>query len=46
LVPVTASVGVANLHGAEDTLEKLLKRADQALYTAKNEGRNRVIIAA
>jgi two-component system, cell cycle response regulator len=46
LVPVTASVGVANLQGAEDTLEKLLKRADQALYTAKNEGRNRVIIAA
>jgi two-component system, cell cycle response regulator len=46
LVPVTASVGVANLQGPEDTLEKLLKRADQALYTAKNEGRNRVIIAA
>ncbi len=46
LVPVTASVGVANLQGPDDTLEKLLKRADQALYTAKNEGRNRVIIAA
>lgn len=46
LVPVTASVGVANLQGPEDTLEKLLKRADLALYAAKNEGRNRVIIAA
>jgi two-component system, cell cycle response regulator len=46
LVPVTASVGVANLQGPDDTLERLLKRADQALYTAKNEGRNRVIIAA
>jgi two-component system, cell cycle response regulator len=46
LVPVTASVGVSNLQGADDTLEKLLKRADQALYTAKREGRNRVVIAA
>jgi two-component system, cell cycle response regulator len=46
LVPVTASVGVANLQGSDDTLEKLLKRADQALYTAKREGRNRVVIAA
>jgi two-component system, cell cycle response regulator len=46
LVPVTVSVGVASLNGAEDTLDKLLKRADQALYTAKREGRNRVVIAA
>jgi two-component system, cell cycle response regulator len=46
LVPVTVSVGVASLDGADDTLEKLLKRADQALYTAKREGRNRVIVAA
>jgi two-component system cell cycle response regulator len=45
-VPVTASVGVSSLAGADDTLEKLLKRADQALYTAKREGRNRVVIAA
>ena len=46
LVPVTISVGIASLHGADDTLEKLLKRADQALYSAKREGRNRVVIAA
>jgi two-component system, cell cycle response regulator len=46
LVPVTASVGVANLQGVDDTLEKLLKRADKALYQAKHEGRNRVVIAA
>jgi two-component system, cell cycle response regulator len=45
-VPVTISVGVASLNGADDTLEKLLKRADQALYSAKREGRNRVVIAA
>jgi two-component system, cell cycle response regulator len=46
LVPVTVSVGVATLQGAEDSLERLLKRADQALYAAKRDGRNRVIIAA
>jgi two-component system, cell cycle response regulator len=45
-VPVTVSVGVASLNGADDTLEKLLKRADLALYSAKREGRNRVVIAA
>jgi two-component system, cell cycle response regulator len=45
-LPVTVSVGVATLAGADDTLEKLLKRADQALYAAKREGRNRVVIAA
>jgi two-component system, cell cycle response regulator len=45
-VPVTVSVGVSSLLGADDTLEKLLKRADQALYAAKREGRNRVIVAA
>jgi two-component system, cell cycle response regulator len=45
-VPVTVSVGVASLSGADDTLEKLLKRADLALYSAKREGRNRVVIAA
>lgn len=46
MVPVTVSVGVSSLSGADDTLDKLLKRADQALYTAKREGRNRVVIAA
>jgi two-component system, cell cycle response regulator len=46
MVPVTVSVGVSTLSGADDTLDKLLKRADQALYTAKREGRNRVVIAA
>jgi two-component system, cell cycle response regulator len=45
-VPVTISVGVASLQGPEETLERLLKRADQALYAAKREGRNKVVIAA
>ncbi|MBK1681198.1 hypothetical protein CKO20_12545 [Rhodocyclus tenuis] len=38
---VSASFGVASLH-ADDTLEKLVKRADAALYRAKASGRNQV----
>jgi two-component system, cell cycle response regulator len=45
-IPVTVSVGLAVLAGADDTMDRLLKRADDALYTAKREGRNRVIKAA
>jgi two-component system, cell cycle response regulator len=46
LVPVTISIGLAGLGDTTDTLEKLLKRADSALYRAKREGRNRVVQAA
>ena len=45
-VPVTASVGVAALEFAGDTPELILKRADQALYCAKRDGRNRVVADA
>lgn len=38
---VTLSIGVAEA-GAEDTVETLLKRTDQALYQVKSEGRNGV----
>ena len=44
-VPVTVSIGYAT-HGREqrfDTVEALLKAADQALYTAKLQGRNRTV---
>ncbi|SFN16738.1 GGDEF domain-containing protein, partial [Nitrosomonas communis] len=37
---VTISVGVAEMMIHEDTLDRLIQRADQALYTAKNAGRN------
>ena len=40
---VTASVGVAALEFADDTPELILKRADQALYRAKRDGRNRIV---
>ncbi|MDH0748524.1 sensor domain-containing diguanylate cyclase [Pseudomonas sp. GD03842] len=38
---VTVSLGVTELH-AGDTLQSLIARADQALYSAKQSGRNRV----
>lgn len=43
---ITASVGIAALEGLEDRVDDILKRADQALYRAKREGRNRVMLAA
>jgi two-component system cell cycle response regulator len=42
-IPVTVSVGIAALRGPDDTAANLLKRADQALYRAKRDGRNRVV---
>lgn len=38
---VTASLGVVQYDGRE-ALDELVTRADQALYRAKGEGRNRV----
>lgn len=42
-VKITVSCGVAFLYKGDDNVEILLKRADSALYTAKQEGRNRVV---
>ena len=42
-IPVTISIGIAALRGKDDTPAALLKRADQALYRAKRDGRNRVV---
>jgi len=42
---VTLSIGLAAL-GSNDTAATILKRADQALYRAKRDGRNRVVADA
>ncbi|MDK2957885.1 MAG: hypothetical protein PWQ57_3383 [Desulfovibrionales bacterium] len=43
---VTASIGVASVRiNALDRGEDLLQRADKALYRAKNEGRNMVVVS-
>lgn len=41
---VTLSIGIAELQ-KDDTVENALTRADQALYAAKNQGRNRACVA-
>ena len=41
---VTISIGVTSVAAADDDRERMLKRADIALYTAKNQGRNRVVV--
>ena len=43
---VTVSVGVSSLGKGTDTVAKLMKRADMALYEAKSGGRNRVVAKA
>ena len=43
---ITVSVGVSALNGVDDKADSLLHRADQALYRAKNLGRNRVVADA
>jgi diguanylate cyclase (GGDEF)-like protein len=40
---VTVSIGAAISMGAHEPMEKLIDRADQALYRAKHGGRNRVM---
>jgi len=44
VVPVTASFGVAQA-AAGDTWRTLFKRANEKLYHAKSDGRNRVAMA-
>ena len=40
---VTASFGIAKLR-TEEAAAEFVKRADDALYRAKSEGRNRVLV--
>jgi diguanylate cyclase (GGDEF)-like protein len=43
-ISITLSVGIVVSTRGDDTLDMLIKRADQALYHAKQSGRNRVTI--
>ena len=45
-ISVTISAGLAELRHPQDDLPSLLRRADAALYRAKDDGRNRIIRAA
>ena len=42
---VTASIGIAHW-SSDDTPERLIRRADRALYEAKAAGRNRIVAHA
>lgn len=42
---VTASLGVASAEAGAVDLESLVRRADEALYRAKGDGRDRVVLA-
>jgi diguanylate cyclase (GGDEF)-like protein len=44
LLTQTVSIGLAGFPDHADTLETLIERADQALYAAKQAGRNRVVV--
>lgn len=44
-VPVTVSVGISTYCAGNPTLDQMLEAADRALYVAKAEGRDRVVIA-
>jgi diguanylate cyclase (GGDEF)-like protein len=42
-IPVTMTFGLSAYRGKEDNIEDCIKRADNALFEGKNQGRNRVI---
>jgi diguanylate cyclase (GGDEF)-like protein len=43
----TISIGISNVHFKDETnIEKALKRADEALYIAKNNGKNQVQVSS
>lgn len=45
-IDVTVSIGMAQRQASDTDADTILKRADQALYRAKRDGRNRVVLDA
>ena len=45
LVKATASLGIASTEVFGYDVETLMRRADMAVYAAKRQGRNRVVVA-
>jgi diguanylate cyclase (GGDEF)-like protein len=41
-ISITVSIGIATMHTDSGTADCVLTKADKALYTAKEHGRNRV----
>jgi two-component system cell cycle response regulator len=44
-ITTSVSIGIAQSRETGDTPETLLQRADETLYEAKRQGRNRVVVA-
>lgn len=42
IIRFEVSIGISSLAGEKDTLDRMMKRSDSALYRAKTNGRNRV----
>jgi diguanylate cyclase (GGDEF)-like protein len=45
LTGVTVSIGIAQSGSDGDTIDDILRVADERLYSAKHQGRNRVVTA-
>jgi diguanylate cyclase (GGDEF)-like protein len=43
-IQVTVSIGISMQRDEDNTLDDIFKRADDALYQAKNSGRNRIVV--
>jgi diguanylate cyclase (GGDEF)-like protein len=43
-LPVTFSVGAVTFYSPPQSLQEMISKADEAMYAAKNSGRDRVIV--